>query len=374
MTEPNQPVPPEKPVAPQETPLAEDSPAVETEPPSGGFYPKTALLLAVIALVIAIWQVFNARHDFSQQEKALTKRLEQFNANNQQSLALSKNADERSTDIAARISLLDQKLAESLDQQESLQTLYLELANNREERIVSEVEQLLTIANQQLQLAGNVKQALLALQTADTRLQQLDSPQVIQLRKAISQDIQRLQALPLIDIVGMSLKLENLAGIIDTLPLVSERHPSKPAITVAAAENSAWRRLLQEIWHDMKSMIRIERIDRPEPPLLAPEQDFFLRENIKLRILTARIALLQHDEDTYRSDLEATEQWLNNHFDTREGITQNALLTVKQLLANDIVLQIPDINDSLALVSKYKLSLERVNNARDNKSKASGAR
>lgn len=339
------------------------------------FFPKTALLIAVIALLAVIWQSVNARHNFNQQEKDLTKRLEQFNANNQQSLALAKNADERSTEVAAHTSILDQKLAESLDQQEALQTLYIELANNREERVIAEVEQLLIIANQQLQLAGNIKPALLALQTADSRLQQLDSVPVIQLRKAISQDIQRLQNLPLIDIIGMSLRMERLAETVDDLPLVSERHPGKTVIPATPEQTTAWHRLVQEIWHDLKTMIRIERIDRREPPLLSPDQDFFLRENIKLRILTARIALLQHDEATYRADLEATDKWLKAHFDTREVATQNALLTIKQLLANDIVLNVPEISESLGLVSKYKLTLERASsNNREPKTKSSGAR
>jgi uroporphyrin-3 C-methyltransferase len=157
----------------------------------------------------------------------------------------------------------------------------------------------------------------------------------------------------------MSLKLESLSENIDSLPLVSERHPS-PAIAPKPDWNSnPWHRLAQEVWQDLKQMIRIERIDRPEPPLLAPDQTFFLRENIKLHLLTARIALLQHDEATYRTDLEAAEKWLKGHFDLREAATISALATIKELSANNIVIDLPDISESLGLVSKYKLSLER---------------
>jgi len=341
---------------------------------SGGtsFLTSAALVIAVLALLGTVWQSINSRHGYTKLERGLTERLEKFDAANQQSLALAKNSDERSIESAARTSILEEKLGESLDQQESLQTLYVELANNREERLLAEVEQLLIIANQQLQLAGNVKLALLALQTADSRLQQLDSLQVTQLRKSIAQDIQRLQALPLIDVVGMSLKLESLADSIDQLPLVSERHPeSAIPIEKTIPDQNRWQKLAYEIWQDFKSMIRIERIDRAEPPLLAPDQNFFLRENIKLRLLTARIALLQHDEVTYRKDLEASENWLKAHFDLRELETKNALATIKELSASNIVLDIPDISASLALVSKYKLSLERTNiNTHDSKAAA----
>ncbi|MFA6178327.1 MAG: uroporphyrinogen-III C-methyltransferase [Candidatus Methylopumilus sp.] len=347
---------------PQAIPVVASASATRgTERRKYSLFIQMALALALTAFVIVAWQWVNTRHQIKQLEKTLAQRLEQFNEKNQQTLALAKNADERSSDTVARTSLLEQRLEESRDQQEALQNLYLELANNREERAISEVEQLLVIANQQLQLAGNIKPALLALQTADTRLQQLDTPQVIQLRKVLAQDIQHLQSLPLIDIVGMSLKLESLTESIDSLPLVSDRHPDgNEAVLAPNWDSNPWRRLVQEIWQDLKGMIRLERIDRREPPLLAPDQTFFLRENIKLHLLTARIALLQHDETTYRADLTAAENWLKGHFDLREPETQNALHIIKELSDSAIVIQMPDISESLGLVSKYKLTLERV--------------
>ena len=320
----------------------------------------SALILALIALIALSWQWLNTRHRFTQLEQALTMRLEQYNLNNQQSLTVSKLADERSIEASARIAILEQKLAESRNQQEALQTLYYELANTREERLIAEVEQLMTIANQQLQLAGNIKPALLALQTADSRLQQIDTPQVIQLRKALSQDIQRLQSLPFVDLVGISVKLDNLADSVKDLPLVSDRHPKPESQQAPDWQASSWQKLAYEIWQDIKNIVRMERIDRPEPPLLTPEQNYFLRENIKLRLLSARIALLQHDESTYRSDLRAAEKWLQDHFDMRENSSTIMLSTLRQLSADDIIIEVPDINETLTLVSKYKLTLERI--------------
>lgn len=332
--------------------------SAETRSKKPSFLAGMAFMLALVALCALSWQWLNTRHRFTQLEQALSHRLEQYNANNQQSLAISSRADERSTEAAARTAMLEQRLAESRDQQEALQTLYLELANNQEERVIAEVEQLMIIANQQLQLANSVKPALLALQSADKRLQHLDTPQVLQIRRAIAQDISRLQSLPLVDIAGMNLKLEELINSIDKLPLVSDRHPapSKPAPILT---HSPAQGLLLEVWQDIKGMVRLERVDRPEPPLLAPDQVFFLRENIKLRLLTARIALLQHDEATYRSDLKAAEEWLRGYFDMREATTKHALSGIRQLSAGNIVIQLPDISESLNLVSKYKLTLEK---------------
>lgn len=320
---------------------------------------STALILAIIALLALSWHWLNTRHQFTQLEQALTLRLEHYSLSNQQSVTVSKLADERSVEASARIAMLEQRLAESRNQQEALQTLYYELANTREERLIAEVEQLMTIANQQLQLAGNIKSALLALQTADSRLQQIEAPQVIQLRKALAQDIQRLQSLPLVDITGMSTRLENLSEAVDELPLVSDRHPQPDSRQLPDLQASSWQRLAHEVWEDIKQIVRLERIDRPEPPLLAPEQNYFLRENIKLRLLSARIALLRHDEVTYRADLRAVEKWLLEHFDMRESSSKIMLSTIRQLSADNIVIEVPNINESLTLVNKYKLTLER---------------
>jgi uroporphyrin-III C-methyltransferase len=320
---------------------------------------KWALALAMLALATTAWQWLDQRHKANKLEQTLTTRLSAFDERNRESQLLAKRADESVMQASSRIALLDQKLEESRNQQESLQTLYLELANNRDEWAIAEVEQLLIIASQQLQLAGNVKSALLALQTADNRLQQIDKPQVIQLRKVIGNDIQRLQALPGVDIVGMSLKLDALADAADKLPLIGERHPRQDRPAMPDWNTSPWHRLTQEIWQDIKRLVRIERIDHPEVPLLGPEQSYFLRENLKLRLLAARIALLQHDESTYRTDLHTAEGWIKQHFAVQEISTQNALTILQQLSSSDISIQIPDIGASLNAISNYKLALQR---------------
>lgn len=337
---------------------ASDSPDIP-QPKSTGLVTQVALVLAAAALAATTWQWLDSRHRAMTLEQTLTQRLSAFDERNREGLVLSKHAEENSAQAAAKVALLEQRLEESRAQQEALQTLYLELANNRDERTISEVEQLLIIASQQLQLAGNVKPALLALQTADARLQQLDKPQVIALRKIIGHDIQRLQALPSVDIVGMSLKLEALVDAADKLPLASDRHPQAGAPTMPDWDSNPWHRLTQEIWRDIKRLVRIERMDHPELPLLQPEQAYFLRENLKLRLLTARIALLQHDETTYRTDLQLAANWLKRYFNTQDGATRFSLTTLQQLSSHDISIEIPDVSESLNAVAKYKLSLER---------------
>ena len=325
---------------------------------SSNLIAKSAIVLAMLAIVTAGWQWWDYREKSRELEQTLTQRLSRFDERNSESHMLSRRAEETAGQAAARVALLEQRLEASRAQQEALQTLYLELANNRDEWAISEVEQLLITANQQLQLAGNVKPALLALQTADNRLQHLDKPQIVALRKVLAQDIQRLQALPNVDFVGMNLRLEDLVEAADKLPLASERHPS---VNPAQPEwdTNPWRQLAQEIWQDIKKLVRIERMDQPELPLLEPEQAYFLRENLKLRLLAARIALLQHDEAIYRTDLQLAVDWLKHYFNTQDPAGRNALNALEQLSSSRISIEIPDIAASLNAVANYKQSLER---------------
>ncbi|HBA08470.1 uroporphyrinogen-III C-methyltransferase [Methylotenera mobilis] len=321
------------------------------------------MVLVVIAILTLAWQWLNTRHRFNEIEKSLSFKLEEYHTLNQQSLALAKQAEERSTQANARTVILEQKLAESRDQQEALQTLYTQLAENREATAVAEVEQLLTIAKQQLQLASNVKSALLALEAADHRLQPLDLPRAVQLREILQVEIETLRDLPQIDMIAMSTQLTYLAELCNTIPLISERQPT---LNVNANLNPAPVQSLQgvqkfwwAIWDDIKNLVTVERIDKPEPPLLAAEHALYLRENLKLRLLTARIALLQHDESTYKADLNMVNTWLNQYFDTKHPDTIKALVLLKKLSSNNISLELPQLSDSLAAVSSYKLMLEK---------------
>lgn len=325
---------------------------------------NTALILVVIALLTLAWQWVSTRQRFNEVEKSLSQKLEDYQANNQQSLALAKQAEERSTQANARTVLLEQKLEESRDQQDVLQTLYDQLAENREATALAEVEQLLTIANQQLQLVGNVKSALLALQAADKRLEPLNLPRANQLRETLGLEIENLRKLPQVDVLGMSAQLENLANLCVAIPLISERQPTLNA-KVPQQKNAeilhqnTWQKIAYPIWDDIKSLVTVERIDKPEPPLLSVDHEFYLRENLKLRLLTARVALLQHDETSYKADLATVSTWINQYYDAKHPNAIQAFKLLKQLSGNNIDIELPQLTESIAAVNRYKLSLEK---------------
>lgn len=137
-------------------------------------------------------------------------------------------------DAQAKIGALDGRLAEFQNQQGALEALYQELARNRDEWQLAEIEQVLAIAQQQLQLSGNVRAALLALQLAEGRLSRVDRPQFLPVRRALTRDIDRLKSLPVLDVPGLSLALDRLVSSVDALPLAFDERVERPASGKAA--------------------------------------------------------------------------------------------------------------------------------------------
>ena len=345
--------------------MSEDQSLFNSRPVrKSSLFAKTALALVLIALGTVAWQWLNTRQRFNEVERALSQKLGESEILNQQTYALAKQAQELSNQANIRTILLERKLSESRDQQEVLQTLYNQLAENREVTALAEVEQLLALANQQLQLAGNVKSALLALQAAEKRLQSLDLPRAIQLRETLNNEIESLRKLPQVDVADISQNLETLAEMSSSLPLISERQPTLNA--KAAKESTPEPKYLNPlqkfgdaIWEDIKNLVTVERIDRPEPALLSADHAFYLRENLRLRLLTARIALLQHDEESYRSDIKTVHTWLTRYFDTKHPDTIKAFKILEKISAKHIKIEVPELTESFSAVSRYKLQLEQ---------------
>lgn len=316
-----------------------------------------ALATALLALVLLGWQWFDSRSQINALEQMVGKRLGEFDTRSKESTIAAAQAHEDTKQALVKVGLLEQKLTESQNQQLALEAMYQELSRNRDEWVLAEIEQILLTASQQLQLAGNAKAALIALQTADSRLQRHDKPQFIGLRKAINQDIQRLQSLPLVDVAGYTLKLDGLIAAADDLPLViGEKVPVERGNAKIRLEDDVWAKLTQEIWQDMKQLVRIQNMENPEAPLLPPSQAYFLRENLKLRLLSARLAVLRHDEIGFKSDLKVVEEWLRRYFDLKGKAGKNALATVKQLSSSSVAIELPDISASLNAAKNFKLT------------------
>jgi uroporphyrin-3 C-methyltransferase len=325
------------------------------------FVAALALLLAVLTLALLAWHWYTTRGAIEGLRLDVARRLAEGDALNKQAKLLAEQSRDSSAEAQVKLGVLEARLAESQSQQIALEALYQELSRNKDEWAFAEIEQSLLIAAQQLQLAGNVKAALIALQNADARLQRMDRPQLTPLRKAIARDVDRLQALPYVDTVGMSARLDNVIAAIDALPLAMELRPTETAESETArpVSSNAWTRFWREAWEEVKQLVRVQHMDRPDVPLLSPSQTFFLRENLKLRLLSARLALLARDQASYKADLNAAREWIVRYYDTRERAVGNALTTLRNLQENDIDIQTPDISATLDALRNLRMTRER---------------
>jgi uroporphyrin-3 C-methyltransferase len=319
-----------------------------------------ALLVLLVIAVLLAWQWFDSRNQIAELQQEFATRLADTIGIVKDNRALVRDNQEALRETQVKLGLLESKLAESQNQQIALESLYLQLSRNSDEWALVEMQQMLDIASQQLQLAGNVKAALIALQAADARLQRIDRPQFIPLRKIINKDIERLKAVPYVDTVAISVRLDNLISKADSLPLAMDVRPhAGQSEAEEQAEQSAWLKLAREIWQDMKQMVRIQNTAEQEIPLLAPDQLFFLRENLKLRLLSARLALLLHDETSFMSDINAAQGWLARYYDNSSEATKAAQASLRQLQESRVSIEIPDISASLDAARNFKFAREK---------------
>jgi len=300
------------------------------------------LPLLLLAGVLA-WHIVDSRREISALRSEIARPAAAAESENAQALSAALSG------LTERVTAVEARQKSGSDQEAALQALFQNVASGREAAELLEVEQAVTLGAQQLQLAGNVPVALLALRTADAQLATLDQARLLPLRKALAADIARLDGLPRVDLPGISLRLEEILHGVDKLPFAVYARPDEapaPADAAPTEELPWWRLALADAWREVRNMIRIQRFDRAEPPLMAPEQAFFLRENLKLRLLSARLALFGRDETSFRNELKAAEAWLNRYFIVSDPAVAAALGQLKELAAADIVLELPDLRGS----------------------------
>src|ERR1039458_2410569 len=319
----------------------------------------TQLALAVI-YILSLHDALPIYRAISDMQQQLAKKIAEMDGSSKANQMLLTQSQDQVRELFAKVATLESRYAESQNQRAALETLYNDLSVSRDETALAEVEQMLLIAAQQLQLSANVKAALIAVQSADARLQRMNRPAFNGLRKAISQDMDKLRALPSVDITGINFQLNNLITAVDLMPLAYQHRAANEVVAQAVPpkDETVWQKLLREIWQEVKQLVRIENTGNAEIPLLPPNQEFFLRENLKLRLLSARLALLSRDEDSFKQELKTAQLWTARYFDGKSNEGMRMSDGLKKLAASDISIELPDISTSLQAVRNYRLTRE----------------
>ena len=337
----------------ERTPQAQES----QQPSKRRSRPGLAWVVAFALVALLAWQTYDSRARVDELRGEVAQRVRESEADSRDARLSAKQAQEAMREALAKVAQLDLRLSEYQSQQANLESLYQELSRNRDEWVLAEIEQILTIASQQLQLVGNVPAALAALQTVDARLARSGRPQFLPLRKAFAKDIERLKAAPGLDVPGIAVKLDQMIASVDSLALAQDMRP-QPAAPAKAAPTGFWDALLEDLLRELRQLVRIQKVEGADAALLAPPESYFLRENLKLRLLNARIALLARDEPAYRGDLEAASAWVSRYMDTRSGAGASMAAGLKQLRATGGAPLFPTMSESLAAVRNYKAPRE----------------
>jgi len=351
-----------------------DPVAAPPRPPGRGLFETLQqplpLAVTVLAVLLAV-QTISTHSRINSLRKDMALSLQKGNAVNAETAALAREVSDQAKELQIKVGVLESRQSEAQSQQLALEQLYQDLSKNRDEWALSEIEQVLSTASQQLQLAGNVQGALIALQNADRSLSRSDKPQFLTIRRAIAADIERLKAMPAVDMAGVALRLDNVIAQVDTLPVVSDEKPLLPAapvrhsrkkeketppaaLTLGERVSQTWSNWSQEMWDDVRQLIRVRSVEKPEALMLSPSESYFVRENLKLRLLNARLALLSRNEATFRDDLSTAQETLLKYFDTRARATQSVQAALRQVQANNLQIEMPTLADSLNAVRNYK--------------------
>ena len=320
----------------------------QTEAPARS---KTGSALSVVAILLSLGALAASGYLFLSQKDRSQQTQSSVNGMNDSIQALRAEMESHQqrlqSDLQRRSSEIPPQVQSEIQSlKNSTAKLYSKVENTQQTWSVEEVHQLLQLAVDQLTLASNIDGALTALEIADRRITGNGDPELQPVRQQIASDIASLQQVERLDLAGTIHRLRAVEESIDHIPAVGQ---TAPATTLAINDSGADKpdSVWQQIGQDLSGLVKIRRIDQPEVPLLPPEQQYFLRENTKALLMTARMALLRNDNESYKQSLQQTQQWLEKYFNTDSQNANWTINQVKALAMINLTPELPDITGSL---------------------------
>jgi uroporphyrin-3 C-methyltransferase len=314
---------------------------------------RWAVLVLSLTSAGGLWLAWQAQSRVQGLEQELVRRQQSSQTQATEARLLARQAQELSRESAARTALLESRLAEVALQRTQVEDLIKNLSTSRDENLLADLEASLRVATQQASLTGSAEPLVVALQSADARLARAAQPRLDNVRRAVAKDLDQVRATRVADLSALTVRLDEATRLVDEVPLLNSPeaarlHPDsasakaqpaarKPKAAASAASASepteagtGWStqayewlgRAGQRVWLETRNLIRVTEINRPEGMLVSPEQSYFLRENIKLRLLNARLALLSRQTAIAASDLQEVEATVPRYFDANSRKTQ----------------------------------------------------
>lgn len=345
----------DEPAAPDPAPV-KPAPAGARRPRAGVVVARPLLYLLLTLVVTALVATLMLWQKLTDIQEQLARQSADSGATAVEARTLARQAQELARETATRQAVADTRLSEVTLQRSQLEELMQSLTRSRDENLVFDIEAALRLAQQQAQLTLSPEPLLAALRGAEQRLARTGHPRLVRVRAAITRDIDRIKSASVADVPTVLIRMDELARMVDDLPVANAvgaaaatggaREAAPPAPVPAAW----WERALAVVGDEARRLLRVSRIDQPEAALVAPEQSFFLRENLKLKLLNARLSLMARQSDLARADLAAASQALARYFDTSARRTQAATAILQDLQSQLRRVDLPRIDETLALL------------------------
>lgn len=356
-----------------------------------GLLPVAVLLAALAAGALAL--AYAAQQRVKVLEAELVGRQHDTAQAAGEARVLARQAETAAREVAAKMALLEARVAETAMQRSQVEDLLQSLARSRDENVLADIEAAVRVAQQQAAITGSAEPLLQVLRQADERLARFAQPRLERVRRAVAQDLERTRAAGATDLALLASRLDEVMRQVDELPMLvvpqhaAARRSGGPAPTstpappegaaaasgagsVAAAPRAAsgpgasfpgadllgslrqaWDRLTANVWSETRALLRVTRIEDPQAMLIAPEQAYFLRENLKLRLLNARLALLSRQFEMAQSDLRESLAALERYFDRSTRRTAVAMDMLRQVAAQARAVVLPRPDATLAAIA-----------------------
>jgi len=364
-------------------------PRVDADVPAN--WVRWTVLILSVATAGSAWMAWSTQKRVQSLEQELVRRQQDSQGQAMEARVLARQAQEAAREATARSTLLETRIAEVALQRSQVEDLIKTLSLSRDENLVADIEAGLRVASQQATLTGSAEPLITAMQSADDRLTHARQPRLDNIRRALAKDLDRVRATRVADTASLTIRLDEAARLVDEVPLLNQPEvvmapvpkaeaPSKvnastktagknkdkvaanqPAVAepVATDTSSAWgnhmldwtKGAAQTFWNETRGLIRLTRINRPEGMLISPDQGFFLRENIKLRLLNARLALLSRQNAVALADLQNIQATVPRYFDLQSRKTQLLLSMLADVAAQSQQTAVPRPDDTLAALA-----------------------
>lgn len=332
------------------------APIVVQEKSGGKGLAIGALVLSLLALGASGVLFVQGQNTLKNQELKFSQSLDKAALDDSENGVLLQNALTQQNLAKQTIEDIQKGQTEHEQRLAQIQAAYAELLKGRVNWLVDEVEVTLNNASQQLLLSGNIPMAIGMLENVEQRLNHFEQPELLPIKQAISQDLSALKTLPYINIPATVLHIDRLQSGINELPLMMDetlQAQNKPA--PASQSNHFLTRTWENTVSMIKDMVEIRHLNSSDTMLLAPEQIYFIRENLRLRLLDARLALMQHNNEVYQNDLNAVEMAVKKYFNTESQTTQSWLKELGELKALNVTLVSDEtLKNSINAVRSYQ--------------------